>query len=335
MGLVSAINFYSWVENQQLLDVLVGGSPKKPRHQKCTGIDCFEVFSCHGMRDATQHIRQPIMFATGFIFFPIGAYAAHMGLREPLQIFAVYVTISAVVHAGLVIFDAMYFKQCDMYTTNMIRSTLVNRLLPPSPLLPAARHELRSMTSFPIAEVDKLTDNFPGFAWYLTFAISGTLVIAYAAREARLLVDLFERGPLGLGVHYGLGQWDELINHDAIRMQKSKNARSQFVDDAKLPLQAPIPDGERTSWGWGLWAGESYGTLNQEEIPAFGEHDDTPAFGFGPPIHAQDQYVGYLGDEFDTEENQQYHENWHGPEKDEGYGFENKMSLQGQPHQQY
>jgi len=332
MSVISAIHFFSWVENQQLLDVLVGGSPKKPRHQRCTGIDCFEVFSCHGMRDATQHVRQPLTFATGFLFYPMGAYAAHQGFREPLQIFAVYVTISAVVHVGLIIFDTIYFEQCNMYTTNMIRSTLVNRLLPPSPLLPAARHELRSMTSYPFAEVEKLTKGFQCFAWYLTFSTAGALLLAYAAREARLLVDLFERGPLGLGVHYGLGQWDELINHDAIRMQKAKMVRSQFVDDAKLPLQSPVADGERPSWGYSLmgnmWGGGDYGTLDRGELT----RDDTPAFG--PPITEQPQYVGYLEEEFDTEENQQYHDNWHGPEQEEGYGFEREMSLQERPHQQ-
>jgi len=249
-----------------------------------------------------------------------------MGFRDSLQIFAGYVTITAVVHAGLLIFDAIYFKQCNMYTTNMVRSTLVGRLLPPSPLLPAARHELRSMTSYPTDEIDKLTNGFPSFAWYLTFAISGTLLMAYAAREAWLLVDLFERGPLGLGVHYGLGQWDELINHDAIRMQKSKLIRSQFVEDAKLPLKAPVSDGESSSWGWGMWGAESYGTLDHDELA----RSDTPAFGPEQP-----QYVGFVGDDIDTEENQQYHENWFVPEQGEGYGFENEMSLQDRPHQQH
>jgi len=248
-----------------------------------------------------------------------------------------YVTVFAVVHVGLVVFDAIYFDQCKMYTTNMVRSTLVNRLLPPSPLLPAARAELRSMTSFPVAEVDKLTDGFPCFTWYLSFAVAGTLLLAYAAREARLLVDLFERGPLGLGVHYGLGQWDELINHDAIRMQKAKMIRSQFVDDAKLPLQAPVADGEGSSWGYslmgGMWGGGSYGAVDHEELV----HSDTPAFG--PP--EDPQYVGYLEGELDAEDNyQQYPESWHGPEQQqqqEGvvYGFEREVSLQGLPQQQY
>ena len=28
----------------------------------CTGDDCFEVFSCNGLKDATEHIMEPLAY---------------------------------------------------------------------------------------------------------------------------------------------------------------------------------------------------------------------------------------------------------------------------------
>merc|ERR1719343_1709284 len=79
-------------------------------------------------------------------------------------------------------------------------------------------------------------------AWYLALACAWILFLTYVAREAFLLVELLEVGPLGLGVHYGLNRWDEYLDHDAIKRRLSMNLASKFIDDARLPPQAVPKD---------------------------------------------------------------------------------------------
>merc|ERR1719359_863213 len=89
------------------------------------------------------------------------------------------------------------------------------------------------MTYFPRDAVDKITDNFATMFWYTIFQFIVICALTFLAYQARTLGMLFERGALGLGVHYGLGQFDEVINHEAIK--NKKKCHSMFIEDAKLP----------------------------------------------------------------------------------------------------
>lgn len=271
MTVLSVLQFARWAYHNHWFDSIFGMAWKPP-HQHCTGAECYEVFSCFGLKDATQHIREPLVWITGIFFFPLGAYAAHHGFRQQLQLLGGYLIVSALVHAGLLAFDMIFVYSCNMYTTNIVKQTLINGILPPSPFMLATQDMLQNMNLYPVKEVDKLTNSFPSLAWYFAFAGAGLLILAYASYEVHLLGDLFERGPLGLGIHYGLGQWDELINHDAIRRHKAHEMRSQFIDDAKMPLEMPVdietPLGYAVHQEW-----ESYGTIPPPlpKRPAFDE----------------------------------------------------------------
>merc|ERR1719401_2788812 len=85
--------------------------------------------------------------------------------------------------------------------------------------------------------------------------------MCYTAWEARVLGMLAERGPLGLGVHYGLGQWDEIINHEAIKNRRQE--KSKFVEDGKMPLteyDVEQPLGYLVGHNYGAFAGATQDT---------------------------------------------------------------------------
>merc|ERR1740120_27961 len=189
------------------------------------------------MRAATQHIREPLVSISGALLLPVGIVGAHHGYRPHLHILSAYLVSSAALHIGIVLGDTVYLGTCGAYPSNIISQTLVN-WLPPSPLTLASQAQLLSMDTYPFDAVALATNGFKVLVWY--YAITGSLVVflAYAATEAYRLGHLAERGPLGLGVHYGLGQWDEILNHDAVRRHKERGMRSQFIDDAQLPGSA-------------------------------------------------------------------------------------------------
>lgn len=258
MTVLSYIQLGSWFGKSALWEI-VTGMDKTPQHVSgCVGTACYEVFSCFGMREATQHVREPLATVTGAVFFPLGAYGAHHGYRSHLSLFGNYLIASAVVHIAILVADGCFYNFCDMYSLNMITQTLVSTFLPPSPLTPAAQDTLLHKTILKVGEVDDIVGSFNALLWYLSFAGSWALLLCYTASEAHFLGDLMARGPLGLGVHYGLAQWDEVLNHEAIRRHKERGMRSQFIDDAKLPLKCPVdveaPLGFRAS-------GHGYGAL--------------------------------------------------------------------------
>jgi len=248
LSVLCIIQFVEWVAASHLFDTFIGIA-WKPAHEHCIGSHCYEVFSCFGLKDATQHVREPLASVTGLVFLPLGAHAAHHGLGGQMRLLSAYLAVSAVVHVGLVFSDVIYFSACSAYPVNSVHQTLLSEVLPPSPVGPAVVHALREMPYYPAAEVGRLTAGFPVLAWYLAWAGLYAALLAYAAHEARLLGDLLERGPLGLGVHYGLGRWDEVIDHDAVRRHKEREVRSRFFDDAQLPAAAAPADIEAPSLG--------------------------------------------------------------------------------------
>merc|ERR1719162_2845629 len=103
----------------------------------------------------------------------------------------------------------------------------------PFPLRRAGQDALRRMKFFPMEDVDKITHDFATMQMYSGIQALLILVLIYTTIQVMLLAHLLERGPLGLGVHYGLGQFDEVLNHEAIR--KRKEPKSAFVEDGQLP----------------------------------------------------------------------------------------------------
>lgn len=239
MVVLDFANICRWLGQCHLMDAMVGRSWAPAHVSGCSGLECYEVFSCLGMKDATAHLREPLMSLAGAVFFSLGIYGTHHGCRRPLQLLGTFLLVSATLHLGILLGDALYVQTCNAYPRNVIEQTLIQELLPPSPLTPAAQTTLKGMSVFTIEEVQRVTDGFNVLAWYYALAGSLTAFLAYTAYEAHYLGDLAERGPLGLGVHFGIAQWDEVLNHDAIRRRKAREMKSQFIDDANLPLKFP------------------------------------------------------------------------------------------------
>lgn len=233
MTVVCLVQTLRWAGRWHVLDALVGNS-WQPAHSPCVGTDCYDVWTCFGLKDATQHVREPLASVSGLLIFPVAAHAVQMGYQRPVKFLGVYLTVSAIVHFALIISDLIYFQACNGYASNIIMQTLMNTVLPPSPFTLAARAELQKMTVYPVATVDTITKNFPSLTWYIVWATLWASILAYTAWEATLLGDLVERGPLGLGIHYGLDQWDQVISHADVRRHKEREMRSQFLDDARV-----------------------------------------------------------------------------------------------------
>mmetsp|Transcript_35619 Transcript_35619/g.113860 ORF Transcript_35619/g.113860 Transcript_35619/m.113860 type:complete len:288 (+) Transcript_35619:130-993(+) len=234
MAALCYVQLFKWAMRSHLWDSIIGNAWEVGPESSCTGMQCYEMLTCFGLKDATRHTREPLATLAGAVLLPLGVAGAHQCYRWHLRVLGLFLAASAALHAGLMFCDAAYVHACGTYPSNMIHQTMVN-WMPPSPVTLAAQGGLLKMSSYSFKDVADITDGFNVLLWYCSVAGTLTAFLTYAALETNLLATLAERGPLGLGMHYGLGQWDEYLNHDAVRRHKDKGMRSTFIDDAKLP----------------------------------------------------------------------------------------------------
>eukprot|EP00930_Biecheleria_cincta_P007634 TRINITY_DN108873_c0_g1_i1.p1 TRINITY_DN108873_c0_g1~~TRINITY_DN108873_c0_g1_i1.p1 ORF type:complete len:345 (-),score=77.13 TRINITY_DN108873_c0_g1_i1:49-1083(-) len=204
--------------------------------RSCIGEDCYQVFSCYGMKDTTYHVVEPLLTLAGVLFYPLGLNAAANAHDLDMKRFGLFLLAVSAIHIATLIGDVVYFNSCDAYSTRMIELALGEQLLPPTILRPSAQTTLKKWNVFPTQATDDVTQR-PHLA-EMCFAFYGVWAafLFYAAIEAMQLSHLLEHGLLGLGVHFGLDQWDEVLNRDAIQHKIVREMRSKFVDDAQLPL---------------------------------------------------------------------------------------------------
>jgi len=224
----------SWIMHWRL-EVVGLEKPTSTLPQGCIGTQCYEVFSCFGMKDTTWHLREPLATLTGAFFYPMGFHGALHGLDKEVRLLGGYLLVLAMLHIAILVGDWSYLSLCSAYDENMMQYVL-SKFVPPSPLRPADRAALQQLTYFSVEAVDKVTGNFNITAWYYALAGVWAAAVLYVAVEALRLSQVMEFGVLGLGPHFGLDQWDEVLNHEAIRRHKLKEFRSKFLDDALLPL---------------------------------------------------------------------------------------------------
>mmetsp|Transcript_60231 Transcript_60231/g.196844 ORF Transcript_60231/g.196844 Transcript_60231/m.196844 type:complete len:341 (-) Transcript_60231:78-1100(-) len=251
MAALCYVQLFKWAMRSHLWDSIIGNAWEVGPESSCTGMQCYEMLTCFGLKDATRHTREPLATLAGAVLLPLGVAGAHQCYRWHLRVLGLFLAASAALHAGLMFCDAAYVHACGTYPSNMIHQTMVN-WMPPSPVTLAAQGGLLKMSSYSFKDVADITDGFNVLLWYCSVAGTLTAFLTYAALETNLLATLAERGPLGLGMHYGLGQWDEYLNHDAVRRHKDKGMRSTFIDDAKLPSigsQDTFADANFASYG--------------------------------------------------------------------------------------
>jgi len=277
-----------------------GPNAVQQAQRACLGAQCYEVFSCYGMKDTTYHIMEPLMTVTGLYFYPMGLQAALQTQDLVMKRFGLFMVAVAVIHISIVIFDYTYLRTCDAYDRSIMAMALSESFFPPSLLRPGDQEILRTWSYFPVEAVDKQTMDFNITAWYFAFAGLWAGFIAYVALEAMQLSHLMEHGLLGLGVHFGLDQWDEVVNEGAIRKMVSQQQGSKFIDDANIPLvEAHSPD---PHFGYGYAAGTGYGTLPPAaEVPKQHGHEpkwqSTRASGY-----SGGQVQGDFLEDYDEEE---------------------------------
>lgn len=272
-----------------LRTVVLGAAPAHELLDDCIGLACYEVFSCFGLKETTLHIRDPFLFIFGAYFFPLGALGALRGHERDVSQLARFLAAVSACSILIILADGVYINHCDAYPKNVMSQSLL-QWMPPSPLSLAAQVKLEGLASFPVKDVDRITDHFDVLAWYFCYAGLLAALLAYAAREAYLLAAIVEKGPIGLGAHYGLDQWDEVINHDALRGAMQRQSMSKFIDDARLPL-APQGDAE-IGTGFPVYGAAEIapGTLAAVLHAAEEEHHD---WGFDPSSGkaADEQYL--------------------------------------------
>jgi hypothetical protein len=191
----------------------------------------------------------------GAVIFPLGVYGAVHGYRDMLKITSFFITLLAAVYAFCFVGDYIYFGTCHAYPANVVEEVFLWPIA--FPIRAAAQTELRKLNFFPVTYVENLTHGFDTMIFYDVWMGLQCAILCYTAKEARMLGMLAERGPLGLGVHYGLGQFDEIINHEAIRKRKEKPSR--FVEDGKMPTtynDPEVPLGYFVGHNYGAFAGQ-------------------------------------------------------------------------------
>lgn len=202
----------------------------------CVGMQCYEVLSCFGLKDSTLHIRRSAL-VFGAYFFSAGIYGLVHGLQKEIFRLACCLAVLCAIRFVVLAADGIFVTECDAYPTNVIHESFLE-WIPPSPLSSAAQARLSGMSTFPVKDVQDITSNFSVLAWYFLESGCTTALLIYAAVEACLLAEVVELGPVGMGAHFGLAQWDEVLNHEGLRHHRQQQTRSKFLDDATLPFAA-------------------------------------------------------------------------------------------------
>lgn len=268
-SVLCVLQILRWIYDWEPLYTFLSTSTE--RIPGCVGLECSAVFTCLGMKETTLHMREPLTTVGGAIFFPIGFRGANHGLPQPVKQMGYYLLAAVLLQLVVLAGDYAYISSCNAYSFNVVDWTLLSW---PSPVSLVVREQLQQLElqkHFPlmVQTVDGITNNFNTMHWYYVEVFIWLAILAYTAKEALTFGWMNENGPIGMGTWFGLGQWDEVINHDAIRVLKEKDMQSQFVEDANTPLMRPLEDASR---GYPIRApkGYGYGTI-MEDLEGFVE----------------------------------------------------------------
>jgi len=226
----------------------------------CKGDQCYQILSCHGLKGTTQRIREPLACLTGLVFFPLGFVGAWNGKEWNLRMLTLYCYYLASALAAILVFDLIFTEVCGFYPTDVVTEAIYRSFSAMSFLSPLSIAELKQLEHlkyFHVKDVAAITNGFPVLWWYVALGGAWILLLFYVSYEASWLAELIERGPLGIGTHYGLDQWDEVLNHDAIRVLGLQGVKSQFVDDCNPRRTEALVLKER-----GFRMGSTYGAAS-------------------------------------------------------------------------
>lgn len=280
---IEVFSYVSWVvcivqlisfvfQEPSIKAFVLGATTQRPATNDCIGIECYSVLSCYGFKETTFHMRNPFFYVFGVYFFWPGG----TGCEQDLWRLHHFLLVLAIGNIAVLALDGLYIDKCGAYPYNVVDISLLG-WSSFSPISLLEKEQLMKMASHPVKDVNQIVQGFNVLLRYYVETGLISALILYAAFEARALSGLVEKGPLGLGAHFGLAQWDEVLNPDAIRRRKERQTRSTFIDDARLPL-APQGDAEIGS-GFTIYGSTfAHGSVASVLRTASEEHDD---WGFG------------------------------------------------------
>eukprot|EP00435_Cladocopium_sp_Y103_P026882 s1718_g6.t1 len=250
-----AISAFAWNRPRELHDLAKSLLPEKDLSRELVMKVLMRWFMAQGMTPLFRSSREEVILdmALGVREIPQLTQGAIDSLRKPISDYPwEYYDGERPWNAAVIAYDS-----------NMM-SFVLSTLLPPSPLRVGVQEKLRALSVFPVEVVDAMTAGFNLSAWYLVLTGLWAAFFLYVTIEAIALSSLMQYGLLGLGVHYGLDQWDEELNRTAIRRKVQSGIRSKFMDDAQLPLSQGSHVGQLPPYGTVHGYGPAYSSYLKE-----------------------------------------------------------------------
>eukprot|EP00434_Breviolum_minutum_P040502 symbB.v1.2.035993.t1/scaffold4977.1/size32188/1 len=85
----------------------------EPRVAACTGENCYQVFSCIGLQEATMHVMEPLLTLSGVLFFPMGFHAAQHGDDVQMKRFGLYLVGANLLRVAVMVGDMIFLHNCQ------------------------------------------------------------------------------------------------------------------------------------------------------------------------------------------------------------------------------
>eukprot|EP00435_Cladocopium_sp_Y103_P022997 s1718_g5.t1 len=108
MSILCAARVFRWL-------IILGSSVEvEQKVPSCVGEECFQVFTCKGLKDATAHVMEPLFTLSGLIFFPMGFHAAHHGDDLQMKRFGLFLLGMTILRIAVIGCDMLFLHNCQM-----------------------------------------------------------------------------------------------------------------------------------------------------------------------------------------------------------------------------
>lgn len=190
-----------------MLMVFMYTSQKSITPKHCSGSRCTEILTCHGLQEATWHVKEVAFVIGGLVFGPLGAYGVLHRFPKDVFFFGVFLSGLAVLYTVLMIVDLLYMLGCDRYSYNVVEETLLWDI-PGIPVRNGVKYEVERMETFPYGYLDAFTYR-PVHRMYVFIEIGQIVVWAFLAYQAFLVAERLYYGRIGLGANFSIEDWRE------------------------------------------------------------------------------------------------------------------------------
>mmetsp|Transcript_110014 Transcript_110014/g.206214 ORF Transcript_110014/g.206214 Transcript_110014/m.206214 type:complete len:322 (+) Transcript_110014:98-1063(+) len=245
--LVVAILFslYGTFHSMSLM-VFMYSSQKSITPTHCSGSRCTEILTCHGLQEATWHVKEAALVIGGAILGPLGAYGILHRFPKDVFFFGVFLSCMAVLYTVLMLADFLYLAACNRYPYNVIDETILWEI-PGIPVRQGIKYEVEKMESFPHGYLDALTYR-PVERMYACIAIAEVALWAFLAYQVFLVAERLYYGLIGLGANFSIEEWRE----NALLKFQMQDVAYNTMDLAAATFEDVNwqYDGDMKHWKW-------------------------------------------------------------------------------------